>query len=49
MIEQDEMWKTFDTLIPEESWVPSAEEKWLIDRIAKVLKQMARVKCRCYG
>tara|TARA_B100000674_G_scaffold264891_1_gene218644 strand:- start:235 stop:366 length:132 start_codon:yes stop_codon:yes gene_type:complete len=42
MNEQDEMWKTFDTLIPEESWVPSAEEKWLIDRIAKVLKQMAR-------
>ena len=35
------MWETFDTLIPEESWVPSDEEKWLIDKIAQVLKELA--------
>ena len=40
MNEQDAMWETFDTLIPEESWVPSAEEKWLIDKIAQVLKEL---------
>lgn len=41
MDEQDAMWQTFDTLIPEESWVPSVQDKWLIDEIAKVLKEIA--------
>ena len=40
MNEQDAMWETFDTLAPEENWVPSVEEKWLIDKIAKVLKEL---------
>ncbi len=41
MNEQDAMWETLDTLIPEESWVPNDEEKWLIDKIAQVLKELA--------
>jgi hypothetical protein len=41
MNEQDAMWETFDTLIPEESRLPSDEEKWLIDKIAQVLKELA--------
>ena len=27
LVEQDAMWETFDTLEPEQSWVPSDEEK----------------------
>ncbi len=41
LIEQDAMWETFDTLEPEQSWVPSNEEKWLIDQIATVLKKLS--------
>ena len=41
MDEQDAMWETFDSMVPDESWVPSAEEKWLIDKIAQVLKELA--------
>lgn len=41
MDEQDAMWEAFDTLKPKESWVPSVEEKWLIDKIAEVLKKIA--------
>ena len=41
LIEQDAMWETFDTLEPEQSWVPSDEEKWLIDQIATVLKKLS--------
>jgi hypothetical protein len=26
---------------PEESWVPTAHEKWLIDKIAQALKSLA--------
>ena len=40
MNEQDAMWETFDTLIPEESWVPSDEEKWLIDKIAQAKEKL---------
>jgi len=41
MNEQDAMWETFDMMVPEESWVPSVEEKWIIDKIAQVLKELA--------
>ena len=41
LFEQDAMWETFDTLKPEQSWVPNDEEKWLIDEIAKVLKKLS--------
>lgn len=41
MNEQDAMWETFDTLVSEENWIPSTEEKWLIDKIAQVLKELA--------
>jgi hypothetical protein len=40
MNEQDAMWETFDSMMPEEIWVPSVEEKWLIDKIAQVLKEL---------
>jgi hypothetical protein len=40
MNEQDTMWETFDSMVPEESWVPSEYEKWLIDKIAQALKTL---------
>ena len=36
--EQDAMWEVFDTLIPEEEWIPTKFENYIIDTIAKVLK-----------
>lgn len=41
MNEQDAMWEAFDKLVPEESWVPNVHEKWLIDKIAQALKEIA--------
>ena len=40
MNEQDAMWEVFDTMIPEESWVPNEHEKWLIGKIAQALKDL---------
>ena len=40
MNEQDTMWNAFDEMVPEESWVPSEHEKWLIDKIAQALKDL---------
>ena len=36
--EQNAMWEVFDTLIPEEEWIPTEFENYIIDTIAKVLK-----------
>ena len=36
--EQDFIWNIFDTMIPEEHWVPTEFENYIIDTIAKVLK-----------
>ncbi len=40
MEEQDKMWQAFDTLKREETWIPNAHEKWLIDKIAQALKSL---------
>jgi hypothetical protein len=38
--EQDAMWEVFDTMLPQENWTPSPEELFIIDKIAKVLKEL---------
>lgn len=37
--EQDAMWEVFDTMVPEEEWIPTPWENYVIDTIAKVLKE----------